>query len=59
MFIKHCIFRGLVLEILNRNGLRDPHVYFPRELDQWDVWGLDDDERPHELRRVCSEWLDK
>ena len=51
--------RSQVLEALNVSGLKDPHGYLPKELDQWDVWNLDDSDRGSELRRLCKEWLDR
>ena len=51
--------RSQVLEALNVSGLKDPHGYLPKELDQWDVWNLDDSDRGSELRRLCKDWLDR
>ena len=58
-FCVHSNFRRKVKEILKVCGLKDDSDYLTRELDTWDVWDMDEDERPHELRRMCREWLDK
>ena len=47
------------MEILKLCGLKDDNKYLTKELDTWDLWDMDEDERPHELRRMCREWLDK
>ena len=47
------------MEILKLCGLKDDNNYLTKELDTWDLWDMDEDERPHELRRMCREWLDK
>ena len=47
------------MENLAACGLKDPHKYFSKELDSWDVWNLDEKDRQGDLRRMCRDWLDR
>lgn len=43
-------------------GVSDPHKYFPRELNSWDLFGVSAEiglQRRKELRKVVEAWLDK
>ncbi len=51
--------RKQCVSLLKSCGLKDDNAYLTKELDQWDVWNMDEDDRPHELRRMAKEWLDK
>ncbi|XP_071957525.1 WD repeat-containing protein 97-like isoform X2 [Antedon mediterranea] len=51
--------RELVHDMLILIGLQDTHNYFFRELDSWDVWNLDDDNRKKELIVMCKMWVVK
>ncbi|XP_064640581.1 WD repeat-containing protein 97-like [Lineus longissimus] len=51
--------RADVQEIFHRFGIHDPHHYFFRELDSWDVWNLEETHRKEQLAKICEEWLDK
>ncbi|XP_033117217.1 WD repeat-containing protein 97-like isoform X2 [Anneissia japonica] len=51
--------RELVHDMLILIGLQDTHNYFFRELDSWDVWNLEEENRKKDLTAMCKLWVDK
>lgn len=51
--------RGTIQSILTNCGLQDPHKYLPKELDSWDIWNVEEDDRKTDLRKMCQQWLDR
>ncbi|XP_041375421.1 WD repeat-containing protein 97-like isoform X2 [Gigantopelta aegis] len=51
--------RSTVLAILSRGGLHDPYKKLIRELDSWDIWSLERDDRKAELRHMVNQWLNR
>ncbi|XP_052816853.1 uncharacterized protein LOC128243253 isoform X2 [Mya arenaria] len=51
--------RDLVNTIFQSAGLQDQHKYLPRELDSWDIWNVEEDDRKADLRKMCHQWLDR
>ncbi|XP_038077425.1 WD repeat-containing protein 97-like isoform X3 [Patiria miniata] len=51
--------RELVHDIFLVLGLQDMHNYFFKELDSWDVWSVDEENRKKELNAMARRWLDK
>ncbi|ESO96594.1 hypothetical protein LOTGIDRAFT_239301 [Lottia gigantea] len=51
--------RMLVCDILANCGLQDPHRQLEKELDLWDIWNIDEEDRKKELRNMCYQWLDR
>ena len=40
-------------------GLEDAHNYFVKELDSWDVWGIEEESRKKEVREMATMWLEQ
>ncbi|XP_022106675.1 WD repeat-containing protein 97-like isoform X2 [Acanthaster planci] len=51
--------RELVHDIFLVLGLQDMHNYFFKELDSWDVWSVDEENRKKELNAMARRWLEK
>lgn len=51
--------RNLITDIWKLLGIRDPQNFYKKELDEWDIWGISEKDRPAEVRRLASHWLDK
>ena len=47
------------MDILNSIGLQDPHRQLQKELDSWDIWNMEDADRKKDLKKMCSQWLDR
>ena len=47
------------MEAMKLSGMKDDRKYLVKELDSWDVWNLDESTRSADIRRLCSDWLDK
>ncbi|WAR11385.1 WDR97-like protein [Mya arenaria] len=45
--------------VIKSAGLQDQHKYLPRELDSWDIWNVEEDDRKADLRKMCHQWLDR
>ena len=52
-------FRFVVLSLLTDSGMQDPHKHLPKELDSWDIWNVEEDDRKADLRKLCQQWLDR
>ena len=48
-----------MLDILNSIGLQDPHRQLQKELDSWDIWNIEETDRKKDLKKMCSQWLDR
>ena len=53
------VSRELVHDIFLVLGLQDMHNYFFKELDGWDVWSVDEENRKKELNAMARRWLEK
>ncbi|OWF56397.1 WD repeat-containing protein [Mizuhopecten yessoensis] len=51
--------RITVAESLSASGLQDPHKHIPKELDSWDIWNVEEDDRKADLRKMAQQWLDR
>nr|XP_006814610.1 PREDICTED: uncharacterized protein LOC100377114 [Saccoglossus kowalevskii] len=52
--------RNYVRNMFLHFGLQDPHNFFYKELDSWELWSLDDaTNRKEELKVMASNWIDK
>ncbi|KAL3860750.1 hypothetical protein ACJMK2_010825 [Sinanodonta woodiana] len=51
--------RSTVLEILYQFSLHDPHHYLGKELDSWDIWNVQEEDRKADLKKMCQQWLDR
>ncbi|KAL4234274.1 hypothetical protein ACF0H5_005924 [Mactra antiquata] len=51
--------RSEVMTILTNCGLQDQHKFLPKELDSWDIWNVEEDDRKSDLRKMCHQWLDR
>ena len=51
--------RTVVLDTLNSIGLQDPHRQLQKELDSWDIWNIEETDRKKDLKKMCSQWLDR
>ena len=51
--------RELVHDIFLMQGLQDVHNFFFKELDSWDVWSVDEDNRKKELNAMARRGLEK
>ncbi|XP_052231228.1 WD repeat-containing protein 97-like isoform X3 [Dreissena polymorpha] len=51
--------RTMVNAILTSAGLQDPHKFLPKELDSWDIWNVEEDDRKSDLRKMSHQWLDR
>ncbi|KAK3085393.1 hypothetical protein FSP39_002701 [Pinctada imbricata] len=51
--------RTTVLDILTGGGMQDPQKFFPKELDTWDIWNVNEEDRKGDLRKMCQQWLDR
>ncbi|XP_055955273.1 WD repeat-containing protein 97 [Patella vulgata] len=51
--------RSLVCDILINCGLQDSHRQLEKELDSWDIWNLEEEDRKTDLRVMCHQWLDR
>ena len=40
-------------------GLQDMHNYFFKELDGWDIWNVDEENRKKELNAMARRWIEK
>ena len=47
------------MDILVGGGLQDPQKFLPKELDTWDIWNVDEEDRKGDLRKMCQAWLDR
>ena len=45
--------------IMNAVGLQDPHKFLGKELDSWDIWNVEEEDRKADLRKMCHQWLDR
>ena len=48
-----------MLDTLNSIGLQDPHRQLQKELDSWDIWNIEETDRKKDLKKMCSQWLDR
>nr|KAG5693101.1 hypothetical protein BaRGS_014051 [Batillaria attramentaria] len=51
--------RVVVLDVLNAIGLQDPHRQLQKELDSWDIWNVEEADHKKDLKKMCSQWLDR
>ncbi|XP_033626173.1 WD repeat-containing protein 97-like isoform X4 [Asterias rubens] len=51
--------RELVHDIFLSLGLQDMHNYFFKELDGWDIWNVDEENRKKELNAMARRWIEK
>ncbi|XP_048765698.2 WD repeat-containing protein 97-like isoform X2 [Ostrea edulis] len=51
--------RMTVTDLLSAIGLQDPQKFFPKELDSWDIWNVEEEDRKGDLRKMCQQWLDR
>ncbi|CAD5122796.1 DgyrCDS11202 [Dimorphilus gyrociliatus] len=51
--------RNLISDIWKLFGIKDPQNFFKKELDEWDIWGISEKDRPSEIRRMAVHWLEK
>ncbi|XP_053401290.1 WD repeat-containing protein 97-like isoform X3 [Mercenaria mercenaria] len=51
--------RAVVNTILTSIGMQDQHKFLPKELDSWDIWNVEEDDRKSDLRKMCHQWLDR
>ncbi|XP_062569311.1 WD repeat-containing protein 97-like isoform X2 [Saccostrea cucullata] len=51
--------RMTVLDLLSSIGHQDPQKFFSKELDSWDIWNVDEEDRKGELRKMSQQWLDR
>ncbi|XP_071824021.1 uncharacterized protein [Apostichopus japonicus] len=51
--------RELVGECFFNMGLNDDHNYFFKEMDSWDIWNIEEENRKPELTGMCRKWLEK
>ncbi|PIK43043.1 hypothetical protein BSL78_20097 [Apostichopus japonicus] len=51
--------RELVGECFFNMGLNDDHNYFFKEMDSWDIWNIEGENRKPELTGMCRKWLEK
>ncbi|XP_060556270.1 WD repeat-containing protein 97-like [Ruditapes philippinarum] len=51
--------RAVVITILTSIGMQDQHKFLPKELDSWDIWNVEEDDRKSDLRKMCHQWLDR
>ncbi|XP_041453812.1 WD repeat-containing protein 97-like isoform X10 [Lytechinus variegatus] len=51
--------REMAHDLFIHMGLEDAHNYFVKELDSWDVWGMEEESRKKEVREMATMWLDQ
>ncbi|XP_033754622.1 WD repeat-containing protein 97-like isoform X2 [Pecten maximus] len=51
--------RLTIVESLAASGLQDPHKHIQKELDSWDIWNVEEDDRKADLRKMAQQWLDR
>lgn len=51
--------RMTVIDLLSSIGLQDPQKFFSKELDSWDIWNVEEEDRKGDLRKMCQQWLDR
>eukprot|EP00057_Strongylocentrotus_purpuratus_P009425 XP_011663899.1 PREDICTED: uncharacterized protein LOC581299 isoform X4 [Strongylocentrotus purpuratus] len=51
--------REMAHDLFIHMGLEDAHNYFVKELDSWDVWGIEEESRKKEVREMATMWLEQ
>lgn len=51
--------REMAHDLFLHMGLEDAHNYFFKELDSWDVWGMEEESRKKEVKEMATMWLDQ